>query len=81
VLLAGAAGMPRGRFAVAVLLGRGVRYFGQGFLAVWYGEQAVAFLRTHGREVWLALGLLAVAGAVGYVVWRRVRQRTAAPAL
>jgi membrane protein DedA with SNARE-associated domain len=80
VLLAGAVGVPRARFALAVLLGRGIRYFGQGFLAVWYGEQAIAFLRTHGREVWIGLVLAILVSVVAFVLWRRFRGRTPAVA-
>jgi len=70
VLLSGVAGVPRARFAAAVLVGRGLRYFGQGTLAVWYGEQAVAFLRAHGRDV--SLGMAAAAlGFACYLWWRR----------
>jgi membrane protein YqaA with SNARE-associated domain len=81
VLLAGVAGVPRLKFAVAVALGRGFRYFGQGLLAVWYGEQAVAFLREHGRGVSLAVAVAVVIGAVAYFVWRRTRQGATAAAL
>lgn len=78
VILAGVAGIPRARFAVAVALGRGVRYFGQGLLAVWYGEQAIAFLKTHGREVFLWIGVLVAITAAGVLAWRRLPRRRAA---
>ena len=39
VLLAGAAAVAPWRFGLAVLIGRGIRYFGQGYLAVLYGER------------------------------------------
>jgi membrane protein YqaA with SNARE-associated domain len=74
VLLAGIAGVPRAKFALAVATGRGVRYFGQGLLAVWYGDQAVAFLKEHGRVTFLALGAAVIAGIVVYTLWRRSRQ-------
>lgn len=78
VLLAGVAGISRLRFAGAVALGRGFRYFGQGLLAVWYGEEAIAFLKTHGRDVFLWVGLLVATVALGVLVWRRLpRRRTA----
>jgi membrane protein YqaA with SNARE-associated domain len=37
VLLAGIAGISATRFSVAVAIGRGARYFGEGLLALWYG--------------------------------------------
>lgn len=81
VLMAGAVRVPRLKFTVAVLLGRGARYFGEGLLAVWYGEEAMNFLSTHGRAVGLALAIAVAAGFVGYLVWRRTRQHAAAAAL
>lgn len=80
VLLAGIAGIPRARFASAVALGRGIRYFGQGLLAVWYGEQAIAFLKTNGRQVFLIVGLLVATGALAMLVWRRRSRGSAAAA-
>ena len=79
VILAGASKMPPWRFATAVVLGRGFRYFGEGLLAVWYGEQAIAFLEVHGRQValWTGLAVLALGGV--YMWWRSRRRPAAAP--
>jgi membrane protein YqaA with SNARE-associated domain len=80
VLLAGVAGVDRPKFAATVAVGRGIRYFGQGLLAVWYGEAAVAFLRAHGREVSFALLGTVVVGAIAVVMWRRRRSGPAVAA-
>lgn len=72
VLLAGVSGMEPRRFASAVLVGRGARYFGEGALALRYGEQAVAFLEDNGRTVTLAL-IAIVAVSAAALLWRRVR--------
>jgi membrane protein YqaA with SNARE-associated domain len=76
VLIAGAAAVAPWRFAVAILIGRGIRYFGQGYLAVRYGERAVDLVRQHGARVGFALaaGVL----ATGLVVFWLRRQRAAA---
>ena len=66
VLLAGAARVSPWKFGAAVVIGRGIRYFGQGYLAVLYGEQAVALVREHGTEVGIGLAILAVAIGVMY---------------
>ena len=75
VLLAGAAGIRPGRFAIAVAVGRGLRYFGEGLLALYYGDAALAFLRDNGRTVSLGLAGLATAGLVAYVVVKRLRSQ------
>jgi membrane protein YqaA with SNARE-associated domain len=51
VLAAGAAGMSRTQFLIAVSIGRGVRFFGEALLAGWYGEAALErvelFIQAH----------------------------------
>jgi len=72
VLLAGAAKVSPWKFLAAVTIGRGIRYFGQGYLAVLYGEAAVELVRDHGTAVGLALAAGAlVIGIVYYFVKRR----------
>jgi membrane protein YqaA with SNARE-associated domain len=73
VLLAGVADIRVGQFVTAIAIGRGIRYFGEGLLAVWYGERAITFLRENGTRVSLILvALLAVAFAA-YLLWGRKR--------
>ena len=67
VLLAGAAAVSPVRFGIAVAIGRGIRYFGQGYLAVLYGEQAAEFMRAHGTT--LGIGLAAAALVMGGVLY------------
>jgi membrane protein DedA with SNARE-associated domain len=73
VLLAGAAAVSPIRFAIAVGIGRGIRYFGQGYLAVLYGEQAAEFMRAHGTAIGigLAVTMLAIGAAVFFLRRRR----------
>jgi membrane protein YqaA with SNARE-associated domain len=73
VLLSGICGISVGRFAMAIAIGRGIRYFGEGLLAVWYGDQAVEFIRANSRPVALALAGVAVLGLAAYVLWRRTQ--------
>lgn len=70
VLMAGVGGMSTARFSLAVVAGRGLRYFGIGLLALWYGEAALDYLALHGGRVALGLVALVLAGA-GWVWWRR----------
>ena len=61
VLLAGVSGVSRGRFLAAVAVGRGTRYGGEAQLARMYGEQALRFVRTTRRVVFIPAGGLLVA--------------------
>ena len=33
------------------MIGRGIRYFGQGYLAVLYGERAADFMKEYGAQI------------------------------
>jgi membrane protein YqaA with SNARE-associated domain len=73
ILLAGVVGISATRLVIAIALGRGVRYLALGFLAVTYGERAMAYMAANGTTVSLAaVGLLA-AGFALYLLWRRAR--------
>jgi membrane protein YqaA with SNARE-associated domain len=71
VLMAGAAAVAPWRFALAIVIGRGIRYFGQGYLAVRYGESAAGIVKQHGTTVGIALAILALVAGVVYVWFRR----------
>jgi membrane protein YqaA with SNARE-associated domain len=73
VLLAGAAGISTGRFAVAIVIGRGIRYFGEALLAVWYGDRAMEFLHANGGTASLALAVLLAVGLVAYLLWQKTQ--------
>ena len=71
VLLAGVADVRVGQFVTAIAIGRGVRYFGEGLLAVWYGDRTIMFLRENGTLVSVVVVvILAVAFGV-YLLWDR----------
>lgn len=71
VLLAGAARVSPLRFGAAILIARAIRYFGQGYLAVLYGERAAAIVQQHGTEVGVGLAAVALVAGVSYYLWRR----------
>lgn len=73
VLLAGAAAVSPLRFGAAILIGRGIRYFGQGYLAVVYGERAIELVKQHGAEVGIGLAVVALAAGAVFVWLRRRR--------
>jgi len=76
VLGAGVAGMPAGRFAWSVGIGRGVRYLVEGILAYYYGAAAFEYIKRHGADVALWGGALAAAVLLAYY-WRRQRRPAA----
>jgi membrane protein YqaA with SNARE-associated domain len=77
VLLAGVAAVPVWQFVTAISIARFIRYFGEGLLAVYYGDEAGAFLQAHAKEAGLILAGLALAGGIGWILWQRRRGRTA----
>jgi membrane protein YqaA with SNARE-associated domain len=58
VIAAGALEMPVRTFVLGLLAARAIRFFGEGFLAIRYGDQAGHFLVTHKLEVAGIVGLL-----------------------
>ncbi len=52
--------VPLASFASAIALARGIRYFGMGYLAIRYGDQAMPFLAQHKLEVTSAVIVFAV---------------------
>src|SRR5579864_2563995 len=60
VIAAGALEMPVHMFVLGLLAARALRFFGEGFLAIRYGAEAIPFLLTHKLEAALAtLGVVA----------------------
>lgn len=68
VLLSGVARMSFARFITAVAIGRGTRYFGEGLLALRYGDQTMAFIHEHSWTVGIVLAVALTVGLVVYVV-------------
>jgi membrane protein YqaA with SNARE-associated domain len=71
VLLAGVSRVPLLQFITAIAIGRGFRYFGEGLLAVWYGEQATEFLKANARPVAIGVAAICLVAGVGYFLWKR----------
>lgn len=81
VLAAGVARVKPLHFLLAVGAGRGLRYFGEGLLALWYGERALAFLKENAHLVALGLGLTALLGGLLYFWWQKRAGRRRNPPL
>ena len=63
VFAAGVFEVPMSSFATAIALARAIRYFGIGYLAIRYGEQALPFIAQH--KIQVAVGVI-VFVAVSY---------------
>jgi LPXTG-motif cell wall-anchored protein len=74
VLLAGVAAVPLRTFVSAIVVGRGVRYFGEGILAVLWGEQALNYVEENGKIVGLWLGGIVLVGGAAYYLWKKRRK-------
>jgi membrane protein YqaA with SNARE-associated domain len=73
ILLAGVVGISAARLAIAIAIGRGIRYLALGILAVKYGDRAMSYMRQHGTTVSLeALGVLIVGFGI-YLLWSKAR--------
>ena len=73
VLLAGVVGISATRCAIAIAIGRGVRYFIEGLLAIRYGDRAITYIRENGTLVSLGAVAFLVAALVAYVLWGKAR--------
>jgi membrane protein YqaA with SNARE-associated domain len=71
VLSAGTFGISWPRFLTAVAIGRGIRYFSEGFLAVAYGPSAIEFVKNNFGRIGVALAVLIVASVIIFMFARR----------
>jgi membrane protein YqaA with SNARE-associated domain len=78
VLAAGVAKVRPVEFIAAVAIGRGIRYFGEALLALYFGDRAAQFLTDHSREASLVLAAVVVIIGAIWVIRRR-RRADAAP--
>jgi membrane protein YqaA with SNARE-associated domain len=77
MMLSGAAGISVGRFAAAIAIGRSLRFFGLGLLAVRYGDQALVLIRENGAVVSLTIIGLIAAALIGFSLRKRAQQAKA----
>jgi membrane protein YqaA with SNARE-associated domain len=79
VLGAGLARVHPVSFGLALVVGRGVRYFAVALVALWYGDAALRYVEEHGTGVALAAAALLLLFAVGFVWWQRRRALAEVP--
>jgi membrane protein YqaA with SNARE-associated domain len=71
VLSAGTFGVSWPKFLTAVVIGRGIRYFSEGILAVMYGPAAIQFVHENYGKIGFGVAIFIVAGAVVFFYARR----------
>jgi len=64
--------VPFWSFTVAIALARGIRYFGMGYLAIRYGNDAMPFLKSHKFE---ASGVIVLLVLLSYLISRVILGR------
>jgi membrane protein YqaA with SNARE-associated domain/outer membrane lipoprotein-sorting protein len=80
VLSAGTFGISWPKFLTAVVIGRGLRYFSEGFLAITYGPAAITFVHNNYGKIGIALSALIISGVIIYIVAKK-RMRSVAVVL
>src|SRR5262245_21168918 len=73
VLSAGTFGISWPKFLTAVIIGRGIRYFSEGILAVLYGPAAIQFVQKNYGKLGLVLAVLIVVS--GFIFFSLPRRR------
>ena len=73
VATAGALEYPRWRFMLTVMIARSVRYFVEGTLAVFYGEQVLAWMKENGAIVLAIVATVFIGGLIIYLIKNRRR--------
>ena len=74
VATAGALEYPRWRFAITIMIARGLRYYVEGILAVYYGRRVLRFLHDDGLTVLAIAAALCFVGMIVYLALKRFRQ-------
>jgi len=79
VLGAGVARVNPITFALAIGVGRGLRYFVAAMLAVRYGDAALTYIEEHGTEVALVSAAVLIVVAAVFIWWQRRHPVAEAP--
>ena len=71
ILLAGVGRVPLWKFSLALVIGRGVRFFAIAMLAARYGQRAVDFRHDHQRTAGLVAAGVVIGVVAVYALWKR----------
>lgn len=76
VATAGALEYPRWRFVLTIMLARSLRYYIEGVLAVFYGEQVLSFMKQHGFTILAIVIGICLLGLAVYLIKNRYSRPT-----
>ncbi|MBD0370562.1 MAG: VTT domain-containing protein [Pyrinomonadaceae bacterium] len=71
VATAGALEYPRWRFMLTIMIARSVRYYVEGTLAVFYGENVLSWIKENGALVLAIVAVVFVGGLIIYLIKNR----------
>jgi membrane protein YqaA with SNARE-associated domain len=71
VATAGTLKYPRWKFLLTVMIARSFRYYLEGILAVFYGEQVLSFLKANGLRILLIAAAVSLLALLVYLVIKR----------
>jgi membrane protein YqaA with SNARE-associated domain len=71
VATAGTLEYPRWKFLLTVMVARSVRYYLEGILAVFYGEQVLSFLKANGLRIFLIAAAVSLLALLVYLIIKR----------
>ena len=78
VATAGTLEYPRWKFLLTIMLARSFRYYVEGILAVFYGQQVLLFMKDNGLVIVSAVASVALIALLVYLIVNRLRQRRSA---
>lgn len=73
VATAGALQYPRRKFLLTIMIARSLRYYTEGILAVFYGQQVLKFLQANGLLILTIVGGLCLVGLAVYLLTKKGR--------
>ena len=73
-ITAGMLDLPRVRFVIASLVGRGLRFGAFGFAIFFWGDRMQSFIEEQFDVVMLALTAMIVVAGAGWLLWLRLRR-------
>ena len=71
VATAGTLKYPRWKFLLTVMIARSFRYYLEGILAVFYGEQVLSFLKANGLRILLIAAAVSLVALLVYLIVKR----------